>query len=163
MEIKPIPAFPGYKACDNGDIIGPKGKTLKPGLNNQGYLMVGIYQKDHSVHRLIAHTFLELDLYDYHIEVDHKNDIKTDCQVTNLQLLTRSENQLKRWNINFKDDTSTHKKCRKCGKIKLRNEFNVRNNTVRDGLRSQCKDCSKKKNHIYYLKIKEKRNDNPLS
>lgn len=80
--------------CDNGDIIGPKGKTLKPRLSNSGYLRVVVYvdgvRKDVSIHRLVA------DVYVIGIgeQVNHKDGNKLNNNATNLEWVSRSQNAI---------------------------------------------------------------------
>jgi hypothetical protein len=70
-------------------------KLLKPSINSNGYYIVVLCDKGErktkKVHRLVAETFL-----DNHgcgkLEVNHKNGIKTDNRVENLEWVTRSEN-----------------------------------------------------------------------
>jgi len=71
------------------------GKFLKPQKNVRGYLQIGFYKnnkfKTYQIHNLIAAAFLnKSDLSE--LEVNHKNGIKTDNRLKNLELVTHSEN-----------------------------------------------------------------------
>lgn|SRR5574340_820327 len=148
MEIRVIPAFPQYRACANGDIIGARGWILTPFKNDYGYLQVNV-SKDGvidtiSVHRLIANAFLGLNLNDRSVDVDHINENKEDCRVKNLQLLTKSCHQKKTLNHYSQNDSETHKQCRTCKEIKLRKEF-YRSKSHFDQLDFQCKACCKER------------------
>ena len=68
------------------------GKVLKPQKARNGYLLVslGRRHKHVLVHRLVASAFLPAD--PVRTEVNHKNLIKTDNRVTNLEWTTKSEN-----------------------------------------------------------------------
>lgn len=71
-----------------------KGKVLKPEMNNDGYLLVGLCkeskQKFFSVHRLVWMTFNgEIPSG---MQVNHLNEVKTDNRLENLNLMTPKQN-----------------------------------------------------------------------
>jgi hypothetical protein len=65
-------------------------KILKPVLNSGGYYQVFLEKKAVKIHRLVAKSFIN-DIFDKK-EVNHKNGIKTDNRVYNLEWVTASEN-----------------------------------------------------------------------
>lgn len=72
------------------------GKILKPGRASTGYLTVALlregFQKSHTVHRLVAEAFIpnpeSLPC------VNHKNEVRSDNRVENLEWVSKSENSL---------------------------------------------------------------------
>ena len=104
---KPIPGWEGYFASNQGRIkrvafTAVDGKKIsehivKPQLNKAtGYMHINLYSsKDrkchsHLLHRLIAKIFI--DNPDNLEQINHKNEIKTDNRVENLEWCSRSYN-----------------------------------------------------------------------
>lgn len=82
-------------SCDtNGIVYAKNGKPLKPSINYCGYEIVNFYnnriRKGFSVHTIIATTFIPHE--DYKNQVNHKNGIKTDNRLDNLEWVTPLEN-----------------------------------------------------------------------
>ena len=72
-----------------------KDKNLRPSVGTTGYLTVKVCEiggkfKTKRLHRIIAETWLENPFNKK--EVNHKNGIKTDNRVTNLEWVTPKEN-----------------------------------------------------------------------
>lgn len=87
-------------------------KTLKERIKGtfigkQGYLRVELSKngvnKKYSVHRLVAKSFIENS--NESLEINHKNGIKTDNRVENLEWITRSENELHAYKMNLAKNT----------------------------------------------------------
>lgn len=80
----------GYLINVLGQVKSPKGKILKPALSNSGYYCLNIKNKGYFIHRAIAFAFIPL------VEgknfVNHKNGIKTDLTISNMEWNTKSEN-----------------------------------------------------------------------
>lgn len=82
------------KIRSNGRKDNRKGRKLKPATDKDGYLRITLTnngkRKSYHVHRLVARTFL--DNYDNKLQVNHKNGIKNDNRVENLEMVTLQQN-----------------------------------------------------------------------
>ncbi len=71
-----------------------EGRKLKPRINNRGYWEIRLSAQGKSrtffVHRLMGEVFLSNP--DNKLEINHKNGIKTDNRVENLEWVTHAEN-----------------------------------------------------------------------
>lgn len=100
----PIKDFDDYFVTNNGDIFSKKSgkyKKLKPIINANGYCTIGLRKNNKTyikfIHRIVAETFLLNP--DHKITVNHKNGIKQDNRVQNLEWNTYSENLTHRYRV----------------------------------------------------------------
>ena len=97
MEIwKEIPGLPAYYQVSNlGRVITLKhgAKIYKPEKTKTGYYQVSIERKRYKIHRLVALAFIPNP--DGFQQINHKNEIKTDNRVENLEWCTA------KYNVNY--------------------------------------------------------------
>ena len=93
---KTIEFEPNYEVSVFGEVrskITGHVKSLR--LNRQGYSRVTLYPigKTYTIHRLVALTFLK-ESFKEGLVVNHKNGVKTDNNVDNLEWVTCRENTI---------------------------------------------------------------------
>ena len=95
---KDVKGFPYYEISNYGRVKSKKQslpKILRSGISRSGYSSVTLFKQGRrfyfSVHRLVLEDFVGLCPLGY--ESNHKNGIKTDNRLENLEWVTHSENQ----------------------------------------------------------------------
>lgn len=89
--------FSGYQVSNMGRIMQKKGNELLQQVNREEYMSVTLHgnkkQQLFQVNRLVMITFGEKVVdYDYKMQVNHKNKIRSDNRIENLEWMTQSEN-----------------------------------------------------------------------
>jgi hypothetical protein len=135
---KTIPNFSLYQASTLGNLKTfnwkNKGKEriMKPALDGSGYLrtmLKGDDGKFHTVkvHRIIGSTFI--DNHENKPQINHKNCVKSDNRVINLEWCTISENQIhaykeKRRNVSGENNPATSLTDKQVLEIRVKYTYN---------------------------------------
>ena len=82
-----------------------KGMRVRPNDTQRDYTTVMFGKKALYLHTLVAMFFLENDMPEVKLQVDHINNCPYDYRVSNLQWVTQSQN-MKRMHERIQDDTT---------------------------------------------------------
>jgi len=104
---KDIPGYEEYYEVSNTGLIRRKAYIMKCRLTNDGYpaitLCGGGKQLSKTIHRIVAEVFLKNP--ENKAQVNHKDGIKANAMVSNLEWVTPSENINHALNLGLKDKT----------------------------------------------------------
>lgn len=90
IEWREVVGYPRYQVSNEGQVIGPRFGLMHPSISVKGYCYVTLDdRKNKFVHRLVAEAFLGPS----DKQVNHKNGVRSDNRVENLEWVTPSENQ----------------------------------------------------------------------
>ena len=120
-----------YNVSADGVVSRKKDGHIFPcSLHHKGYKIVRLKspafsknkdkRKNYKVHRLVA--MFHLPDYSEDLQVNHKNGIKTDNRVENLEMVTNSENALHAWRV--LDSTERRKKMSEITKKRMEERKN---------------------------------------
>lgn len=97
--IKKHPYWTNYGASENGSVYGSRGFELSPIQHHTGYSVITVrkdgVQRQLRVHRFIWETLV--GKIPKNLVINHKNGIKTDNRLCNLELVTTKENIIHAW------------------------------------------------------------------
>lgn len=106
------------------------GKVLKNSVGPKGYLIIRLKspkystnkdrRKPYKIHRLVAMFYL--DDYNEDLQVNHKNGIKTDNRVENIEMVTNKQNVLHAWRV-----LDSSERRRKISEANKRRKYNKKN------------------------------------
>lgn len=91
---------------------------MKTHLDKDGYVRVSLKNKMYLIHRLVAEHFL-IDSWDSKLQVNHKDGVKLNNYVDNLEIVSCKENIQHAWKLGLTSSKHSHKKvkCLTTGEI----------------------------------------------
>ena len=129
------------KSCErivirsNGRKINFPEKIMKPSINHKGYEVIDLRKNGKRecgfVHRLVGKAFIENP--NNKKQINHKNGIKTDNDVRNLEWVTNQENMIHAYKNGLKDNKkASESRKRKIDQLTLEGDFIKSYNSIND-------------------------------
>ena len=171
---KQIKGFPNYEVSTYGNVRNVKtGRILKPFKRSDGYLEVKLYnnikRQTLSIHTLVAKAFLpktnlnpDGSIIKGRFQVNHKNEVKTDNNLLNLELCDNKYNSY--YSDTFIKAAEANKKEVQCIETGITYEstydaerkLNLRKNSINNQINPKCsnKHCylqNSTKIHFKYI------------
>jgi hypothetical protein len=111
---------------EKGSIINTKTKRLLGQETGNGYIMVGINQKKYSIHRIIYES--KHGSIPEGMVIDHVDSVKTNNSLSNLEMVTPSENvrrsvKNKDYSFNINNHKNKHKTLAICIETGIETEY----------------------------------------
>ena len=91
-----------YSDKVQGDKVKKGWNTLYSWISDKGYRVIKINQKKYFLHRILAYSFIGLDIENKKQIVDHISRDTLDNRIENLRIVSKQENN---WNTNAKGYT----------------------------------------------------------
>lgn len=117
---KEVAGYPGYSVSDAGRLRGISGRILRPALTGNGYRMATLCNasghKIHLIHRLIAAAFCGEEFG----EVNHKDGDRLNNAASNLEWVSRSDNQRHAHDLGLKPTGIYSHLCKKLDDAKVK-------------------------------------------
>ena len=122
---KPVKGYEGYEVSNKGRVRNKSGRILKEMDNGRGYKTVVLTkQKRLYVHRLVAENFIENS--SQYKEVNHKDGVKNNNDVANLEWCTRRYNNIHAFRMGLKSHKGEKAPCSKLSEKDVRKIFLAR-------------------------------------
>lgn len=133
------------KSCEriivrsNGRKINFPEKIMKPTINHKGYEVIDLRKNGKRecgfVHRLVGKAFIKNPSGKK--QINHKNGIKTDNNVENLEWVTNKENMIHAYKNGLINNNKANKnRSRKIDQLTLENEFIKSYNSIEDAIKA---------------------------